>query len=522
MSPLHEALLLIAPILAPLTAGLLAGVAYRSFLWQKRIVLVGAVLMVAASGLLLAALIQHGPMAVQMGSWPAPFGITLVADLLSGAFLLAASLAGLAVTIHAVATIDEGRTKYCFHAVLAILLGGLAGAFLTGDLFNLYVWFEIIVISAFALLVLGGEKAQLDGAVKYVTLNLIATTLMLMAVGMIYGATGTLNMADLALRVPEVANQGLMTAIAVLFLISMAMKAGMFPLFFWLPASYHTPPTAVMAIFAALMTKVGVYVLMRVFTLIFDGDPAVTHNLLMVFGAITLIVGVIGALAHTDIRRVLAYNVVASIGFMLVGLGTFHPVAIAGALFYALHNIILKPALFMAAGAAAQASGSWDIRAMGGIYRHHRGLALLFLIGFFALIGFPPLSGFWAKLTLLDGLLQAERTFLVAVVVIGSVLAILPASRLWASAFWSEAEPDPAGRAAWQASHGPVLFAVSLLTVLIVLIGVWPTGMAALMELAAAEMFDPAPYIEAVLGPTATDLAIGGEALPAAIAEETP
>jgi multicomponent Na+:H+ antiporter subunit D len=232
---------------------------------------------------------NDGIQATQPGNWPAPFGITLVADLLSAIMTVLAALMGLAIVVYSMGTIDARRVAFGYYPLLQILMMGVCGAFLTGDMFNLYVWFEVMLLASFVLLALGGERAQLEGAIKYVTLNLIASTLFLTAAGLLYALVGTLNMADLAVKLRGAEHQGLITTLSMLFLVSFGIKAGVFPLFFWLPASYHTPPFAVSALFAGLLTKVGVYALMRVFTLIFVGDMGYTHTLILIIAGLTMV-----------------------------------------------------------------------------------------------------------------------------------------------------------------------------------------------------------------------------------------
>ncbi|MEL7026634.1 MAG: proton-conducting transporter membrane subunit, partial [Pseudomonadota bacterium] len=232
----------------------------------------GNLILLLAAGLLIMQVLESGVVAGQMGSWAAPFGITLVADYLSAVMVVITAITSFAVSVYALGDINARKEHLGYHALFNVLIGGVTGAFLTGDLFNLYVWFEVMLISSFGLLVLGGTKAQVDGGVRYVTLNLISTILFLSSIGLLYGMTGTLNMADIARSLPSVENQGLVTVIAMMFMVAFGVKAAVFPLFFWLPASYHTPAFAVSAVFAGLLTKVGVYALIRVFTLIFDGD----------------------------------------------------------------------------------------------------------------------------------------------------------------------------------------------------------------------------------------------------------
>ena len=273
--------LLISCLLIPMIT------AIASFVWpgdsrvRGSISVVGSVLLLVLSAILLFYVADNGPLSNQMGGWPAPMGITLIADMLSAMLIFAAAIVAVSVSIYAMGDISEERVAGGFFTFLNMLIAGVVGAFLTGDLFNLYVWFEVMLISSFALLVLGGDKVQLDGAVKYVAINLISTVLLLTAIGLLYGLTGTLNMADLSIRVPQVDNQSLVAVVAVLFLIAFGIKAAVFPLYFWLPASYHTLPISVTAVFAALMTKVGIYALIRTFTLIFPGEHEAINTTLL-------------------------------------------------------------------------------------------------------------------------------------------------------------------------------------------------------------------------------------------------
>jgi multicomponent Na+:H+ antiporter subunit D len=265
--------LLTLPIIIPFVT------AVAAFMVKERpsgawVSILGSVLSLLASGALMVEVLNEGVVAAQMGQWVAPFGITLVADLLSAVMVVITAITGLAVAVFALSDIDAEKERLGYHAIFQVLIAGVTGAFLTGDLFNLYVWFEVMLISSFGLLVLGGSREQIDGGVKYVALNLISTILFLAGTGLLYGMTGTLNLADLSLAVREVENQGLLTVVAMMFMVAFGVKAAVFPLFFWLPAAYHTPAFSVSAVFAGLLTKVGVYALIRMFTLVFVADVA--------------------------------------------------------------------------------------------------------------------------------------------------------------------------------------------------------------------------------------------------------
>ena len=524
------------PILCLLTP---AVTAVLVFLWpgSRRagawVSVVGMIVLVAFAAALLREVWSGGVISQQLGGWRAPFGITFVADAFSAMLVLVAGIVGLAVAVHAIDDIPDEQAAGGFDSFLHLLITGVVGAFLTGDIFNLYVWFEVMLISSFALMVLGGDKVRLDGAVKYVVLNLVSTVIFLTSIGLLYGLAGTLNMADLNARLPEVENQGLVTVVSVLFLIAFGIKAAVFPLFFWLPASYHTLPITVSALFAALMTKVGVYALMRIFTLVFTTDGALVQGIVLATALATMFVGVLGAMTHTDMRRILSYHIIASIGFMLLGLGIGSPLAMAASIFYMVHGILVKVLLFMLIGriAAANPEGSFELGRSGGLYKARPGLAVLFLLAALALIGIPPLSGFWAKLALVDAGIAAEAWWVIGVMLAVSLLTFVPLIRIWSEAFWKaaperagggaapvpsarEAEaisaaaaaraPDP-GRAAGKPDGEPPPpdlrdAPVIALSALLLLVGFLPAPLLSLTDRSAEGLMDPAPYIDSVLG----------------------
>ena len=491
--------LLISCIMIPMIT------AVASYVWpgtvrvRGAISVAGSILLLILSMILLTQVYLHGPMANQMGGWQAPMGITLVADMLSAMLIVVTAIVAVTVNFYAIGDVSEERVEGGFFTFLNMLISGVVGAFLTGDLFNLYVWFEVMLISTFALLVLGGNKVQLDGAVKYVAINLISTVLLLAAIGLIYGLTGTLNMADLSIRVPQVENQALVSVVAVLFLIAFGIKAAVFPLYFWLPASYHTLPVSV-----TLMTKVGIYALMRTFTLVFPGDHPAIGTTLLVLGLVTMVLGVFGAMTHSDIRRILAFHVIGSIGVMLIGIGLGSELAMAAAIFYMVHGILIKALLFMVAGIVGQIGGSFELSKLGGLYKERPGLSILFLLAALSLIGIPPLSGFWAKVLIIDAGLYHEAGVVIALVVVVSLLTFVPLIRIWSEAFW---KARPADNGENRGAAAPTLYAwtpVLALSVLMVLFGLLPGTVIDMSDVAAQTLLSPASYLETVLPDQAT------------------
>ena len=496
-------MILFLPIALPFATAILAFF-FRHGREGRWISLVGSLLHLAMGFLVLVAVLGDGPFAEQMGGWPAPFGITLVADTLSAVMVFVTGIVALTVSIYAVAEIDRPVERLGYHALFQVLIAGVTGAFLTGDLFNLYVWFEVMLIASFGLLVMGGGRAQLDAGIKYVVLNLISTILFLSAIGLLYGATGTLNLAELHFAVAE-ADPGTMTVVAGLFLVGFGIKAGVFPLFFWLPASYHTPSFAVSAVFAGLLTKVGVYALIRMFTLVFTHDVAFTHTVMLWVAVLTMIVGVLGAAAQTDMRRILSFHIVSQIGYMVLGLALMTPLAMAGSVFYLVHHIVVKANLFLIAGVARRIGGSTEIDHVGGLYKGAPALAFLFLIPAFSLAGFPPLSGFWAKYVLLLAALELAEWVVAFVVLAVGLMTIYSMTKIWGRAFWA---PHPGGvvpRLSEMAlgERAAMLLPVAMLAALTVAIGLWPQFVMFLAETAASQLLDPWRYLAAVLGPEA-------------------
>ncbi|SHG74811.1 Na+/H+ antiporter subunit D [Marivita hallyeonensis] len=463
--------------------------------------IIGSAILLAASIVLMNTVLREGVIAGQMGGWAAPFGITLVADLLSAVMVLITAIVAVAVSIYALADVDEKMERLGYHALFNMLIAGVVGAFVTGDLFNLYVWFEVMLIASFGLLVLGGRPEQIDGGVKYVALNLVSTIMFLTGIGLLYGMTGTLNMADLASAV-DTADQQLLTVVAVLFMIAFGVKAAVFPLFFWLPASYHTPAFSVSAVFAGLLTKVGVYALLRMFTLVFDHDTAFTHTILLWVAGFTMVVGVLGAAAQSDMRKILSFHIVSQIGYMILGLALLTPLAIVGAVFYLVHHIVVKANLFLIAGVAQRIAGGTELSRIGGLYKSAPFLAVLFVIPAFSLAGFPPLSGFWAKFLLVKATLEIEAWFIAFIALAVGLLTIYSMTKIWAQAFW---EPHPDGvepklSKLSTRERNAFLIPIAGLAILTVIIGTMPEPFVQFAERSAAQLLDPTPYITAVLG----------------------
>ena len=493
-----------APLIVAMATAAATTLAHAMPRTQRALSLVGIFVLLATSIALMDAVWRGGMIVVQSSSWDAPFGITLAVDTFGAVMTLIAAITGAACLTFAIPEIEERHRRAWFHPLSHVLLLGVCGAFITGDLFNLYVWFEVMLIASFGLMTIGGTKAQTDGAVKYVSLNLVATLLFLLAVGLLYGMTGTLNYADLSRTIPKVGNTGVLTAAAMLLMAAFGMKAAVFPLFFWLPAAYHTPLVSVSAVFAGLLTKVGVYALIRVFTLIFTGDTGFTHEILLWVSALTMLTGVLGAAAQTEFRKILSFHIISQIGYMTLGLALYTTLGLMGGVFYLVHHIIVKANLFLIAGAIERAGGSFHLKKLGGLYTSLPLLGVLFLIPALSLAGLPPLSGFWSKFTVIKASLDAGHVVLAATGLIVGLLTLYSMLKIWNETFWKAA---PVGAAAtvrdWRADRRTrllMLTPIAALAAVTLTIGLYAEPFVDFSLRAGAQLLDKSVYIDAIFG----------------------
>ena len=490
------------PILVPLLGALVALVGRRSLVWQKIVGIVTSFLMVGVSALLVVKVADGtAPLVLHTGGWAAPYGITLVVDMLAAALLLLSAVLAVTVAVYACGDLDDDRFQFGFVPLTLIMMMGVNGAFVAGDVFNLYVWFEVLLSASFVLLALGGERKQMEGSVKYVTLNLISSALFLAGIGILYGIAGTLNMAQLAQLVSEGATGGSTTLSAALFLAGFGIKAGIFPLYFWLPASYPAPPASVSAIFSGLLTKVGVYAMIRIFTLIFVDDVAFTHGLLLGLAALTMVIGVFGAASQFEIRAILSFHIISQIGYMIMGLALFTQLALAGTIFYVIHNMVAKSNLFLVGGAIQHIKGSTHLKKIGGLYKERPFLSILFLISAMSLAGVPPLSGFFAKFILIVAALRAEQWLMCGVGLFVGLLTLYSMTKIWANGFWApQPEEAPPIEPISSAKLFALIFPITVLAIITICMGLGAMTVFEFSDRAALQLLDRTFYIENVLG----------------------
>ncbi|MFB9234419.1 Na+/H+ antiporter subunit D [Plantactinospora siamensis] len=445
--------LVVLPVMLPLLgAGITLVLAGRPRLQRLVSVLVLAATLAVAMALLVTTA-RHGTLVVEIGAWPAPVGIVLVADRLATLMLVVSAAVTLAVLCYAVgqglADGDAEAPVAVYHPTYLVLTAGVANAFLAGDLFNLFVGFEVLLAASYVLIMLGGTEARLRVGSTYVVVSLLSSMLFLSAIALVYSATGTLNLAQLAGRLDALPDN-LRLLLQIMLLLAFGIKAAVFPLSAWLPDSYPSAPAPVTAVFAGLLTKVGVYAIIRTETLLFPGGRAA--DLLLMVALLTMLVGILGAVVQTDIKRLLSFTLVSHIGYLLFGVALTSAAGLAGAIFYVLHHITVQTTLFLAAGLVERRAGSTDLERLGGLARSAPGLAVLLGLPALSLAGVPPFSGFLGKLGLFQAGVAEGGVLPWALVAAGSLTSLLTLYamiRVWNLAFWRPAptaEPAvPAG-----------------------------------------------------------------------------
>jgi multicomponent Na+:H+ antiporter subunit D len=451
----------------------------------------------AMAAALLVGVDRDGTVVLRVGGWAPELGIVLVADLFAALILLVASATILVVELFAIGQrrTPAGADPAVVSPILLVLAGGVSLAILTGDLFTLFVAFELILVASYVLLTHQGREAQIRSGMTYVVINLLASTLFLFGVAIVYSATGTVNMALLAERIPELP-AATQVGIGLWFLVVFGTKAAIFPLFSWLPDSYPTAPTTITAVFAGLLTKIGVFVLIRFFTLM---ELEQLGPLLLVIAGFTMIIGVAGALAQDDVKRILSFHVVSQIGYMIMGLGFFTVAGVAGAVLFLVHQIPVKTVMFLAGGLIEDDQGTSALNKVGGLATSKPVIAVLFALPALSLAGLPPFSGFIAKLALVDAGMATGAYVIVAVSLVASILTLLSITKIWIGAFWGEVTPA-AIPASSRRSVTVMESAAGLAVAGTIAVAVLAGPLWRMCEEIAADLLVRAPYVTAVLG----------------------
>lgn len=487
--------LVVLPMIIPLLIGVILVFFPKHIGLQKFLTFASMIAILIISIILLVEIQNDGIITLDFGSWEAPFGIAFVADSFATLLVITTSLISSIILLFAFQTISKEREQLYFYSFVNFLIAGVNGSFLTGDLFNLFVTFEVMLLASYALITLGGKKNQLRESIKYVAINVVSSSLFLIAIAYLYGSIGTLNMAHVSERVAETGQTPILTVISFVFLLVFSIKSGLL-LYQWLPDSYSAPPAAIAALFGALLTKVGIYSLYRVFTLIFYHEPQITHTVIAVLAIITLIGGSIGAVAYRDVKQVVTYNVIIAVGFILSGLAIFNMTSLTGGVYYLLHDMIVKALLFLLAGTIIYLTKTSRVDAMSGLIRNYPSLGWFFFITVISLTGIPPLSGFLGKVLVGQGALEAGTYILLIFAFLSSMVVLYSLLRIFMGTFWGETIISEDEQIPLKPS---IIIPSGILVILTFALGFAPEFIAPYVTDAVEVLMEPQIYIDAVL-----------------------
>ncbi|MCO4754172.1 MAG: hypothetical protein KC478_06805 [Bacteriovoracaceae bacterium] len=469
---------------------------FKKHRFAHHIGLLGLGAILAASVWLLYGSYDEGILVAQLGGWRPPYGISFQADVFSSLINVFIAILAICAYVFSMDEIKSYRAHAGYYSAMFTLYAGANGVLFAGDIFNMYVWIEVLVVSSFLLLSMGQDKKQITGALPYVLLNFLGSMFILSTIALLYGLTGALNIAQISIElasVPDVAT----ATFAAMFIVGIGIKSAIFPLFFWLPESYHRPPAAVSAFFAGVVTKVGVCALFKLFGLVFFREMPYFKDILVWIGILTMVTGVLGAVALYDIRRLLSYHIISQIGYMIFGLALFGVKGLSAAIFFIIHNIIAKSNLFFIGAELKRLGGSYNLQKTRALYRAYPFMSILFFISAYSLAGIPPLSGFWGKLGLAQAGIEEGEYFGVAVCFGVGLLTTYSMTKVWILGFWECSDKTCHLTQKYHLKRNVPIFILSAISLYL---GLFPTLVLDLSTLAAEQLLSPELYIQKILG----------------------
>lgn len=492
---------LVWPFLIPILTALLCCLFFGLATTKRRVVVAisaGAQLILAVY--LTARALNGPPLVLNVGSWAPPLGIVLVVDGLAGIMLCLSTFVSLSCTLFSYAEISVSLEQPLRLPLMQLLTAGINLSFLTGDLFNLFVAFEIMLVASYALLTLEANDQDIKEAFPYLSVNIFGSALFLVAAGLAYTVFGTLNMADISRRAAAMEGNFGVLLVVLLLMVVFGIKAGVFPLYYWLPNSYPILPFSLGAFYSGMLTKVGIYVLLRMLCTVFPHSLNQVHAGLAWLAGLTMVLAVLGAISRNFIRGILSFHIVSQIGYMLLAIGFFTPIAIAGCIYYVIHHIIVKSSLFLIGGTAMFYNRTDNLKSMGGLWRSSPILGVCFLCQAFSLAGVPPLSGFWGKYVVLLVGMAEEHYMLVGAALLASILTLVSMLKIWMGAFWQKMPEGGALHSTGRLQFMTLI--VASLTFVSLAIGFGAQHFLHISKLAADSLLDQAAYQRAVFSIT--------------------
>lgn len=486
------------PIILPFIAGVIMLFIGKRPIPHRIVSAITGVVMVGVAAFNVYYVYTHGTMVTFVSNWSAPFGISVVYDMVAALLVLTTSLIMFFVVIYSFQSIGYEREKYYYYPMVMFMITGIIGAFTTGDIFNMFVFFEVFLLASYVLITLGSRKIQLQEGFKYLVVNIVSSNFFLIGLAYLYSVTGSLNMADIHIKLSNYGGDlAIMTIVAVVFIFVFATKAGLFPLFFWMPGSYHSPPIPVIALFGALLTKVGVYAIARTFSLFFTNDTSYTHQVLLLLALLTIVAGCIGALAYTDMKKIIIYNIMIAVGVIIVGFSMMDYAGTVGAMYYLIHDMIIKAAFFLLIGFIIYRTGKNDANSLGGLIKQHPVVGWTFFIASLSLAGVPPFPGFFGKLFIVESAFENGHAIAAIIVLLSSLVVLYSVMKIFIKVFWGEpSEPIELKKI----KSDKLLFSAIGLVIVSLVFGLSADFLFPIFEMAAESFYDPSSYSNYLMG----------------------